>query len=201
MQVTLQSLLAAASRLRIGGDNHASVFQGPVFQPVSTGQHLLGTVFHNHVYIYRRSILAIPISGKLPKMEIWSRSLRRVLHPSRKKTILKPVAKKEPVKYKPLLLGITKASLHTRSFISAASFQETTRVLTDSAIKGKIDTLEGLKENVIVGRLIPAGTGLTKNILDNQAKKEDKIRIAELQKQELAKQDLEKTQKAESKTE
>ena len=59
----------------------------------------------------------------------------------------------------PLLLGITKASLQTRSFISAASFQETTRVLTEAALQGKIDTLEGLKENVIVGRLIPAGTG------------------------------------------
>jgi DNA-directed RNA polymerase subunit beta' len=59
----------------------------------------------------------------------------------------------------PLLLGITKASLQTKSFISAASFQETTRVLTEAAVQGKIDTLEGLKENVIVGRLIPAGTG------------------------------------------
>jgi DNA-directed RNA polymerase subunit beta' len=59
----------------------------------------------------------------------------------------------------PLLLGITKASLQTRSFISAAAFQETTRVLTEAAIQGKVDTLEGLKENVIVGRLIPAGTG------------------------------------------
>ena len=56
-------------------------------------------------------------------------------------------------------MGITKASLQTESFISAASFQETTRVLTDASIKGKTDTLEGLKENVIVGRLIPAGTG------------------------------------------
>ena len=61
----------------------------------------------------------------------------------------------------PVLLGITKASLQTRSFISAASFQETTRVLTDAAVNGKTDTLEGLKENVIVGRLIPAGTGGT----------------------------------------
>jgi DNA-directed RNA polymerase subunit beta' len=60
---------------------------------------------------------------------------------------------------KAVLLGITKASLQTRSFISAASFQETTRVLTDAAVNGKIDTLDGLKENVIVGRLIPAGTG------------------------------------------
>jgi DNA-directed RNA polymerase subunit beta' len=58
-----------------------------------------------------------------------------------------------------VLLGITKASLQTRSFISAASFQETTRVLTEAAVNGKVDTLEGLKENVIVGRLIPAGTG------------------------------------------
>jgi DNA-directed RNA polymerase subunit beta' len=60
---------------------------------------------------------------------------------------------------KPVLLGITKASLQTKSFISAASFQETTRVLTEAAVQGKIDTLQGLKENVIVGRLIPAGTG------------------------------------------
>jgi DNA-directed RNA polymerase subunit beta' len=59
----------------------------------------------------------------------------------------------------PVLQGITKASLQTRSFISAASFQETTRVLTDAAVNGKIDELTGLKENVIVGRLIPAGTG------------------------------------------
>ena len=64
-----------------------------------------------------------------------------------------------PAKGHPVLLGITKASLQTRSFISAASFQETTRVLTEAAVQGKVDTLEGLKENVIVGRLIPAGTG------------------------------------------
>ncbi len=65
----------------------------------------------------------------------------------------------KPAEGQPVLLGITKASLQTRSFISAASFQETTRVLTEAAVNGKVDTLEGLKENVIVGRLIPAGTG------------------------------------------
>ena len=65
-----------------------------------------------------------------------------------------------PATGKPLLLGITKASLSTDSFISAASFQETTRVLTEAAIMGKRDELRGLKENVIVGRLIPAGTGM-----------------------------------------
>ncbi|MGH9579893.1 MAG: hypothetical protein ACRD2R_02780, partial [Terriglobales bacterium] len=61
---------------------------------------------------------------------------------------------------RPLLLGITKASLSTDSFISAASFQETTRVLTEASINGAVDHLRGLKENVIVGRLIPAGTGM-----------------------------------------
>jgi DNA-directed RNA polymerase subunit beta' len=66
---------------------------------------------------------------------------------------------------KPILLGITKASLQTRSFISAASFQETTRVLTEASVQGKIDSLNGLKENVIVGRLIPAGTGAGMNRL------------------------------------
>ena len=67
---------------------------------------------------------------------------------------------KKPAIYEYMLLGITKASLSTDSFISAASFQETTRVLTEAAIMGKRDELRGLKENVIVGRLIPAGTGL-----------------------------------------
>ncbi|HKZ21613.1 MAG TPA: DNA-directed RNA polymerase subunit beta', partial [candidate division Zixibacteria bacterium] len=66
----------------------------------------------------------------------------------------------EPATFQPLLLGITKASLSTESFISAASFQETTRALTEAAINGKTDNLMGLKENVIIGHLIPAGTGL-----------------------------------------
>jgi DNA-directed RNA polymerase subunit beta' len=66
---------------------------------------------------------------------------------------------KKPAEAVPVLLGITKASLQTRSFVSAASFQETTRVLTEAAVSGRADLLEGLKENVIVGRLIPAGTG------------------------------------------
>ncbi|MDD4643688.1 MAG: DNA-directed RNA polymerase subunit beta', partial [Bacilli bacterium] len=69
---------------------------------------------------------------------------------------------KKPATGRPLLLGITKASLETDSFLSAASFQETTRILTDAAIKGKVDKLQGLKENVIIGKLIPAGTGAKK---------------------------------------
>ena len=69
-------------------------------------------------------------------------------------------SKMKPAECSPVLLGITKASLQTKSFISAASFQETTRVLTDSAVQGRVDSLRGVKENIIVGRLIPAGTGL-----------------------------------------
>ena len=67
--------------------------------------------------------------------------------------------KKQPVKYEQLLSGITKVALTTESFLSAASFQETARVLIDAATAGKVDNLRGLKENVIIGRLIPAGTG------------------------------------------
>ena len=82
-------------------------------------------------------------------------------------------------KASPVLLGITKASLQTRSFISAASFQETTRVLTEAAINGKADTLDGLKENVIVGRLIPAGTGGMISRLKKVASRRDEMIIAE----------------------
>ena len=89
--------------------------------------------------------------------------------------------KKDPVKFKPLLLGITKASLHTRSFISAASFQETTRVLTDAAVNRKSDHLIGLKENVIVGRLIPAGTGSSIRRLENEAGTRDQELIDQKQ--------------------
>ncbi len=99
---------------------------------------------------------------------------------------------KKLVKFERVLLGITKASLQTNSFISAASFQETTRVLTDASIRGKVDNLDGLKENVIVGRLIPAGTGLTKMGWDKEAKKQDLLRIEELKKQAI-----ETTQEAE----
>ncbi len=83
-----------------------------------------------------------------------------------------------PALVQPVLLGITKASLQTRSFISAASFQETTRVLTDAAVHGKRDTLEGLKENVIVGRLIPAGTGSYLRTLQRVAAKRDEALAA-----------------------
>jgi DNA-directed RNA polymerase subunit beta' len=86
--------------------------------------------------------------------------------------------KLRPATGQPVLQGITKASLQTNSFISAASFQETTRVLTDAAVHGKRDTLEGLKENVIVGRLIPAGTGSYLRTLQRVAAKRDEALAA-----------------------
>ena len=88
-------------------------------------------------------------------------------------------ARKKPASGTPVLLGITKASLQTRSFISAASFQETTRVLTEAAVNGKTDTLEGLKENVIVGRLIPAGTGAAMAKLRRVANMRDEMILAQ----------------------
>lgn len=89
----------------------------------------------------------------------------------------------EPAVARPILLGITKASLETDSFLSAASFQETTRVLTDAAIKGKVDQLLGLKENVIIGKLIPAGTGMPRY---------RNIRITDPNEELVADEDLEK---------
>ncbi|WP_045860750.1 DNA-directed RNA polymerase subunit beta' [Teredinibacter purpureus] len=93
---------------------------------------------------------------------------------------------RQPAQYERQLLGITKASLATESFISAASFQETTRVLTEAAVTGKIDHLRGLKENVVVGRLIPAGTGLTyhserKRRREEKASPSDSVSAAEVE--------------------
>ena len=87
----------------------------------------------------------------------------------------------------PLLLGITKASLSTDSFISAASFQETTKVLTEAALCGKIDHLRGLKENVIMGRLIPAGTGLAryKNLRLDHGETEEATRPSRQEKRQV----------------
>jgi DNA-directed RNA polymerase subunit beta' len=96
-----------------------------------------------------------------------------------------------PADGKQVMLGITKASLATNSFLSAASFQETTKVLTEAAIKGKVDPLIGLKENVILGKLIPAGTGLKRyrNVqlnTDNQLQEQEKERIARELEEQLA---------------
>jgi len=111
--------------------------------------------------------IEVIVRQMLRKVEIVSPGDTRLLHGEQVEytTMMDENARvtaegKEPALYEPLLLGITKASLATESFISAASFQETTRVLTEAAVRGSNDRLTGLKENVIVGRLIPAGTGL-----------------------------------------
>ena len=97
---------------------------------------------------------------------------------------------KKPAEGNHVLLGITKASLQTDSFISAASFQETTRVLTEAAVSGKTDLLSGLKENVIVGRLVPAGTGSVVNKFKKIASKRDKELLEEIDKQNQIDQEL-----------
>jgi DNA-directed RNA polymerase subunit beta' len=102
---------------------------------------------------------------------------------------------KRPPEGKPVLQGITKASLQTRSFISAASFQETTRVLTEAAVQGKVDRLSGLKENVIVGRLIPAGTGSYVNDLKRVAADRDRV-ILEAQRVEQLQHEAAQAQEA-----
>ena len=93
---------------------------------------------------------------------------------------------KKPAVAVPILLGITKASLQTRSFFSAASFQETTRVLTEAAVQGKVDPLHGLKENIIVGRLIPAGTGSSITRIKAVATHRDELILKERKKNALA---------------
>jgi len=103
---------------------------------------------------------------------------------------------KQPALFQPLLLGITKASLATESFISAASFQETTRVLTEAAVRGSTDRLTGLKENVIVGRLIPAGTGLSYHNERRRQRRAEREFEAETQgKVEMATEELEEALK------
>jgi DNA-directed RNA polymerase subunit beta' len=104
---------------------------------------------------------------------------------------------KAPAQCEPMLLGITKASLATESFISAASFQETTRVLTEAAVRGMSDSLNGLKENVVVGRLIPAGTGLSyhnerrrRRTEEMEAEGEGKVEMAADQVEEALRQEL-----------
>lgn len=112
------------------------------------------------------------------------------------KEVLK--AGKHPAVARPILLGITKASLETESFLSAASFQETTKILTDAAIKGKVDELSGLKENVIIGKLLPAGTGLRGPLKSpetiarelEEARKEKELEEAELLEAETLSENL-----------
>jgi DNA-directed RNA polymerase subunit beta' len=104
---------------------------------------------------------------------------------------------KDQATWEPLILGITKASLATESFLSAASFQETTKVLTDAAIEGKVDRLLGLKENVIIGKLIPAATGL-KRYRQIEIRPSDKVPVAAYQRPQTEEQLLAALEEIES---
>jgi DNA-directed RNA polymerase subunit beta' len=111
------------------------------------------------------------------------------------------VQNKDPLTVEPILLGITKASLATESFISAASFQETTRVLTEAAVRGLRDDLRGLKENVIVGRLIPAGTGFAEHAERRRTREQDlSDQLRDLEKQTEAKARRAEEDEAEAET-
>ena len=137
---SLRQLIAASVSTRVvswndAADNQESVANEAFVMPIRTGR---------------------PAAGSRP-----SATTRRLADSNSARSVNERLGAegKKPAAGVPVLLGITKASLQTRSFISAASFQETTRVLTEASISGKVDFLRGLKENVTMGRLIPAGTG------------------------------------------
>jgi DNA-directed RNA polymerase subunit beta' len=117
------------------------------------------TINDKHIEIIIRQMLRkVRITDPGDSEYFWGEQIDRIAFLADNKRLDEAGGK--PAEAEPILLGITKASLETESFISAASFQETTRVLTDAATLGKVDMLKGFKENVIMGHLIPAGTGL-----------------------------------------
>jgi DNA-directed RNA polymerase subunit beta' len=117
------------------------------------------TINDKHIEIIIRQMLRkVRITDPGDSEHFWGEQVDRGIFLGDNKRIEEAGGK--PAEAEPILLGITKASLETESFISAASFQETTRVLTDASTLGKVDFLKGFKENVIMGHLIPAGTGL-----------------------------------------
>ena len=160
-------VVKAGDKLNIGSINPKELLA--VTDPITAQSYILAEVqkvyksqgvdvSDKHVEILARRMIArikivdggetTLVSGKLVSMHEFTRINKEAI-----------IMGKKPATGRPIMLGITKASLETDSFLSAASFQETTRILTDAAIKGKVDNLTGLKENVIIGKLIPAGTG------------------------------------------
>ena len=119
------------------------------------------TINDKHIEtIIRQMLRKVRITDPGDTEAFWGEQVERSNFREENERIIEAGGK--PAEAEPILLGITKASIETESFISAASFQETTRVLTDASTLGKVDTLKGFKENVIMGHLIPAGTGMTK---------------------------------------
>ena len=165
--VEVGDTVKAGDKLNVGSINPKELLA--VTDPITAQNYILSEVqkvyksqgvdvSDKHVEILARRMIArikivdggdTPlVSGKLVSMHEFTRVNKDAI-----------IMGKKPATGRPIMLGITKASLETDSFLSAASFQETTRILTDAAIKGKVDNLTGLKENVIIGKLIPAGTG------------------------------------------
>lgn len=165
--VELGQEVKAGDKLNTGSINPKELLA--VTDPISAQNYILSEVqkvyksqgvdvSDKHIEVLARRMIArikivdpgetIEVAGKLVSMHEFTRINKQAI-----------IDGKKPATGRPIMLGITKASLETDSFLSAASFQETTRILTDAAIKGKIDHLTGLKENVIIGKLIPAGTG------------------------------------------
>jgi len=158
--------------LRIGGSSKVQEFLVNSIQEV---YRLQGVVINDkHIEtILRQMLKKVEIKSSGDSKYLLGEIVDRIEFDEENEILKKE--KKKPALAERILLGITKASLQTNSFISAASFQETTRVLTDAAIKGKVDKLVGLKENVIVGRLIPAGTGYTKTKWQKIANQRDSL--------------------------
>ena len=167
--VELGQEVKAGDKLNVGSINPKELLA--VTDPITAQSYILAEVqkvyksqgvdvSDKHVEILARRMIArikitdggdtTLVSGKLVSMHEFTRINKEAI-----------IQGKKPATGRPIMLGITKASLETDSFLSAASFQETTRILTDAAIKGKVDHLTGLKENVIIGKLIPAGTGMS----------------------------------------
>ena len=161
--------------LRIRGEEEAQTYILREVQSVYRAQNV--TINDKHIEIIvsqmmRKVRIAAPgDTGLLPGLVIDKFKLRPDNEKIRK-------AGKQPASFKPLLLGITKAAIQAESFIAAASFQETTKVLTEAALAGKRDELLGLKENVIVGHMVPAGTGF-KKYLQMRIQREEVIEASE----------------------
>jgi DNA-directed RNA polymerase subunit beta' len=123
-----------------------------------------GTFLEENEKVLEKIVVADAGDSLFREGDLTDKKTVELINRDLKKDKKKPIKfrKAKPASFTPILLGITQAALNTESFISAASFQETTKVLTDAAVSGKEDHLIGLKENVIMGHLIPAGTGLAK---------------------------------------
>ncbi len=182
-------------KVRILDSGDTRFLEGDIFDKLAVNQE--NATLKDQVYVESKGDGKVKNGQILPKKK--AREMNSELKKKEKKVI--EFRDAEPSTYEPVLLGITQASLSTDSFISAASFQETTKVLTDAAIQAKEDYLLGLKENVIVGHLVPAGTGLKKlqNILVSPLepfKIEETVKITE----EIEIDEVEKEQKPKKRT-